>query len=138
MNFRSKRGFTLVEILLVVVIIGILAGLIVPNFVGRSEDARKQAALADIEGGLSSALDLYEMDNGVYPEKLEYLASDPGSARNWNGPYVKKSIPKDPWGNPYVYQYPGIHNTRFYDLSSSGPDAQSGSDDDITNWETTA
>lgn len=134
MNNRS--GFTLIEILLVVVIIGILAGLVVPNLVGRGEEARIKAAEADIYGGLSAALDLYELDTGSYPDKLEDLVIDPGSASSWRGPYIKKGVPKDPWGNPYQYKRPGQNNASSYDLSSSGPDQQANTKDDITNWDT--
>lgn len=135
MRKRSRSGFTLIEILLVVIIIGILAGLVVPNIVGRGEEARKQAAQADIHGGLSAALDLYELDNGKYPEKLEDLIKDPGNAKNWRGPYVKKGLPKDPWGVEYIYVYPGTNNQNSYDLSSAGPDGTPGTEDDIVNWE---
>ena len=135
MNMNSKKGFTLIEILLVVIIIGVLAGLVVPNLVGRGEEARRKAALADIQGGLAATLDLYELDNGTYPEKIEDLVTDPGTARNWRGPYSKKGLPKDPWGSAYVYRFPGTNNAFSYDLSSAGADGQAGTADDITNWE---
>lgn len=131
----NAHGFTLIEILLVVAIIAILAGLVGPNIVGRGKEARIQAAGADINGGLAAALDIFELDNGKYPDKLDDLSKDPGSVRNWRGPYVKKGLPKDPWGNPYVYVYPGSNNPQSYDLSSNGPDGQSGSSDDICNWD---
>ena len=131
----NHSGFTLIEILLVVIIIGILAGLVVPNIMGRSEEARRQAAIADVSGGLAAAIDLYELDNGVFPEKMEDLVVDPGTVRNWRGPYLKKGIPKDPWGNPYSYKNPGVHNPSSYDLSSAGHDGQPSTSDDITNWE---
>ena len=136
MNMRKNSGFTLVEILLVVVIIGILAGLVVPNLVGRGEETRIKAAEADINGGLSAALDLYELDNGSYPDKLEDLITDPGSASGWRGPYIKKGLPKDPWGNPYIYKKPGQNNTSGYDLSSAGKHGQENTKDDVTNWNT--
>lgn len=134
MRLANNSGFTLVEILLVVVIIGILAGLVVPNYMGRSEQAKVSAAKADINGGLSSALDLYELDNGRYPDSLDALVNDPGNARNWNGPYLKKGLPVDPWENAYQYVYPGTNNKRFYDLSSRGADGAAGTADDIENW----
>ena len=130
----NRKGFTLIEILLVVIIIGILAGLVVPNLVGRGEEARSQAARADINGGLAAALDLYELDNGTFPDKLDDLISSSGSAKNWRGPYVKKGLPKDPWGNPYSYKKPGTQNTTSYDLFSTGADGQEGTSDDVTNW----
>ena len=136
-NLRHAAGFTLIEILLVVIIIGILVSLVAPRLAGRSEEARKQAAKADIDGGISLALDLYEVDNGRYPAKLDDLVHKGSDAANWRGPYLKKGLPKDPWGSPYVYSMPGSHNTASYDLYSPGPDKQDGSADDIVNWETT-
>jgi general secretion pathway protein G len=130
----SCAGFTLIEILLVVIIIGILAGLVVPNLVGRGEETRIKGAEADINGGISAALDLYELDTGSYPEKIDDLVIDPGSTKGWRGPYVKKGLPKDPWGNPYTYKKPGSNNASSYDLSSAGPDGQHGTEDDVTNW----
>ena len=131
---RSRRGFTLIEILLVVIILGILIGLVAPRYAGRSEEVRRQAAKADLEGGVALALDLYELDMGRYPQRLEDLVSKPASAGTWKGPYLKKGLPKDPWGHAYVYRYPGTHNADSYDLSSSGSDGQEGNPDDVTNW----
>ena len=135
-----KRGFTLIEIMLVVIIIGILVAMIVPNISGRSEQARKTAARTDIESNLSTALDLYRMDIGQYPtteQGLSALLAQPTVApvpTQWNGPYLKKKkIPKDPWGRDYVYAFPGTHNPESYDLSSVGGDGVE-SADDITNW----
>jgi len=135
-----RRGFTLIEIMLVVIIIGILAAMIVPNIAGRSEQARKTAARTDIESNLSTALDLYKIDASQYPtteQGLIALLTPPSVAPvpvQWNGPYLKKKVlPKDPWGHDYVYVSPGTHNTDSYDLSSLGPDGVE-SDDDITNW----
>ncbi len=136
MKLKSSSGFTLIEILLVVIIVGILAGLVVPNIVGRGEEARVQAARADINGGIAAALDMYELDNGKYPEKLDDLVKDPGSVKNWRGPYVKKGLPKDPWGTAYVYKNPGSQNTTMYDLYSPGPDGADNTEDDVTNWST--
>ena len=142
---RSNRGFTLIEILLVLLIISILAALTVPNFVGQGEKAKRSAAKAEIEANLGTALDLYELDNGKYPttdQGLQALISQPTAApapKAWKGPYLKKKkvIPKDPWGNDYVYAAPGTHNTNEYDLSSYGPDGVE-SADDIVNWDLTA
>ncbi len=133
---RNQKGFTLIEILLVVIIIGILVSLVAPRLAGRSEEARKQAAKADIEGGITLALDLYEVDNGRYPAKLDDLVTKSADAPNWKGPYLKKGLPKDPWGTAYTYQNPGTHNTTSYDLYSSGPDKQQNTQDDIVNWKT--
>jgi len=144
-NARRAGGFTLVEMLAVVVIIGVLAAMIVPRFAGRSEEARRSAARTDIDANLSSALDMYELDNGVYPsteqglEALRVEPSAPPTPPRWKGPYVKKRGGlKDPWGRPYVYAAPGVRNEGDYDLSSLGADGLPGTPDDITNWETDA
>ena len=130
---KSNRAFTLVEMLLVVTIIGILAALVIPKIMGRSEQARMTAAHADINGGIKSALDAFEVDNGFYPKSLQDLVQAPGNAKNWRGPYLDK-IPMDPWGNNYIYYYPGKHNQSAYDLLSVGPDGKEGTDDDVVSW----
>lgn len=133
-NLKSiEKGFTLVEILLVVVIIGILAALVIPKIAGRGEQARATAAYTDINGGIKSALGAYEVDNGYYPKSLQDLVQQPSGVKNWHGPYLDK-VPTDPWDNAYVYYYPGKHNTSSYDLLSVGPDHKEGGDDDIVNW----
>jgi general secretion pathway protein G len=131
-----RRAFTLVEMLLVVTIIGILAALVIPKIMGRSEQARNTAANADINGGIKSALDAYEVDNGFYPKGkngLGDLVQQPRDSKNWRGPYLDK-LPTDPWGNAYIYEYPGKHNASSYDLYSMGPDGKGGTEDDIGNW----
>ncbi len=140
-SFLTKKGFTLIEILLVVVIIGLISAMVIPNIAGRGESARVAVAKADIDANLSSALDMYELDAGRYPtseQGLNALIAMPSLAplpSNWRGPYLKKkSIPQDPWGNTYVYVYPGEQNMHAYDLSSLGADGEK-SDDDIGNWE---
>ena len=132
-----RRAFTLIELMLVVIIIGILSAMVVPRLAGRSEQARIQAAKADINSSLPLALDLYEMDIGKYPESLDYLRVRPSGsdAQNWRGPYLKKK-PLDPWGRPYVYRSPGEHGET--DILSFGPDGAEGGEEDnrdITNWE---
>ena len=136
---KRPTGFTLIELMLVIVIIGALAAMVVPRLAGRSDEARAAAAGADIKGNLSLALRLYEVDNGRYPttaQGLEALIEKPTSPpkpENWKGPYIEHE-PLDPWKQAYVYRYPGTHPPRDYDLFSRGPNGKEG-DDDITNWE---
>ena len=127
-----RRAFTLVEMLLVVTIIGILAALVIPKIVGRSEQARVTAAHADLSS-IKTALDAFEVDNGYYPKSIQDLVLAPNTAKNWHGPYLEK-VPQDPWGNNYAYYFPGKHNTGSYDLLSIGPDSKEGTDDDVGNW----
>src|SRR5512140_1852413 len=116
---RVQRAFTLIELLLVLVILGILAAIVVPKFSGRTEQARVTAAQTQISS-FSTALDAFEVDNGYYPKGragLLDLVQQPRDAQNWRGPYLKE-IPKDPWGNDYIYESPGKVNTGSYDLIS--------------------
>jgi general secretion pathway protein G len=136
MGRAATRGFTLVEMLLVLVILATLAAIVYPKLAGRSEQARQTAAQTQI-AAFSTALDAFEVDNGYYPKGkngLQDLVVQPRDAKNWHGPYLK-DIPKDPWGNDYVYECPGRHNTTSYDVSSNGLDGRSGGDDDVTNWQ---
>ena len=130
----------MIEIMLVVIIIGILAAMVIPNLSGRGEQARVAASKADIDSNLSTALDLYEVDVGQHPttdQGLKALLEKPTASpvpENWRGPYLKKKkLPTDPWSKPYVYVSPGSHNQDSYDLSSYGKDGVE-SNDDITNW----
>lgn len=138
---RSRRprspGFTLIELLLVLVILATLAAIVVPRFTGRSKQARVTAAEAEISS-LGAAISMFEIETGRLPttdEGLKALVEKPGNAEGWRGPYLERQgVPKDPWGNDYIYTEPGTHNTHGYDLYSVGPDAKQGGGDDIDNW----
>jgi general secretion pathway protein G len=135
---HGERGFTLVEILVVITIIGLIMGLVGPRVLNYLTESKAKAAKIQIES-FSSALDLYFLDNGRYPsssEGLTALVQRPGSTMTWNGPYLKGAVvPNDPWGNPYQYRAPGQHGT--YDIVSYGADGQeggAGSATDIVSW----
>lgn len=136
-NNKTFSGFTLIEIMLVVIIIGALAAMVVPRLTGRSEQAKVAVAKSDIATTLPTALKLYELDNGFFPttsQGLEALFTKPTTSpvpENWNGPYVERKS-DDPWGRPYEYVCPG-KNRPDYDLWSHGKDPKK-DEDDITNW----
>lgn len=135
---NAKRAFTLIELLLVLVILATLAAVVVPRFTQRGEQARITAARTDI-ARLEVALDAFEVDTGRYPtseEGIGALINEPSNVRGWMGPYIRRGVPNDPWGNPYVYRYPGRHNQNSYDLYSFGPDGRDGTEVDIDNWST--
>lgn len=129
-----NHGFTLMEMLLVVVIIGILVGGVAVSLSGRSQEAMITRAKADVSGHFSLALDLFETDLGRYPtedEGLEALVTSPGDT-NWKGPYLTAGLEPDPWGTAYQYSL-DTENSGRYKLRSAGPDRQFGNDDDIEN-----
>ena len=139
----NNRGFTLIEILVVIVILGILATFVVPKIMGRPDEARQVKASVDIES-LGTALKLYKLDNGGYPDTeqgLQALVEAPETGtipKKWRkGGYLEKGkVPKDPWGNDFIYLSPGVHND--FDISSYGSDGVPGGEDknrDINSWE---
>jgi general secretion pathway protein G len=133
---RRNRGFTLIELMLVMVILAILAAIVVPKFAGRSEQARVAAAKTDI-ASIETALNAFEIDNGRYPtsdEGLRALIEQPEGLKNWKG-YLPR-LPNDPWGNPYNYRFPGTHTKDGFDLYSYGPEGREGSAGQIDNWTT--
>ena len=132
---KGRGGFTLVEILLVVTIIGILAALVIPKIAGRGRDAQIKAAYSDVNGGIKTALGMYEVDTGSYPKSLQDMIQQPSDVKGWKGPYLDPQNLLDPWGHPYVYVIPGRHNPSSYDLYSRGPNNQDGGQDNIGNWQ---
>lgn len=135
----AQRGFTLVELLVVITIIGLIMGLVGPRVLNYLTESKVKAAKIQIES-LSSALDLYFLDVGRYPTTSEGLAAlvrRPGSTASWNGPYLKGGlVPADPWGNGYVYRSPGEHgNYDILSYASDGVEGGTGSGTDITSWQ---
>ena len=137
-----QRGFTLIEILVVIIVLGMLAALVGPRILGRVSEAKGATARTQIEL-LGLALDSYRLDNGGYPTSEQGLAAlNEKPAReplpqNWRGPYLRKAIPADPWGRPYIYRSPGESNPSAYDLFSLGRDGQPGGADedaDLLSW----
>ncbi len=133
---KREQAFTLVELLLVVTIIGILAGAVMLNFSGRTQEAKITRAQQDIKN-IGMALSMYEIQIGSYPSSdqgLMALVEDPG-VEGWTKPFTQQKTFRDPWGNDYRYNTPGDKSGMEYDLYSVGPDGQDGSEDDIGNWE---
>ena len=126
-----RRGFTLLELVVVIIVLGLLAGIVAPQIIGRLSDAKSTTAKTQIEL-LSVALDAYRLDNGSYPttdQGLAALRERPTRApvpSNWRGPYLRKDVPLDPWGRGYLYRAPGDRNRGGFDLESLGRDGKSG------------
>ena len=138
-NYRNvrRRGFSILELLLVLVILGILAGIVGVRFAGQSGKAKIRSAQTQLDN-VKTALVMYEQISGEFPttqQGLEALRERPSGLEeeDWDGPYLEEKIDNDPWGKPWQYRYPGTHNND-YDLYSFGPDGQEGGDDDIKNW----
>ncbi len=135
---RRLRGFTLLELLVVLVVLGLLAGIVAPKYFTQLGKSEAKVARAQIEG-LAKALDLYRLDTGHYPtteQGLTALVTRPGDAPKWGGPYLQKAVPVDPWGREYLYASPGENGD--YDLLSLGKDGQPGGDGenaDVTSWQ---
>ena len=132
---KNTRGFTLVELLLVLVILALIGGLVLPNIIGKAEGAKVKAAGSQISR-LAMAVESFYLDTGTTPDNLDDLVNESGGVDGWNGPYVKPSSLKDPWGREYVYNYPGEHGD--FDLYSLGADGQPGGEDrnaDINSWD---
>ncbi|MGB0127433.1 MAG: type II secretion system major pseudopilin GspG [Rhodocyclaceae bacterium] len=135
---RASRGFTLLELLVVMVILGLLVGYVAPKLFSQVGKSEVKSARAQI-GALEKALDLYRLDTGHYPSTdggLKALIAKPDSEPKWNGPYLQKAVPADPWGHPYQYKQPGEHGD--FDLWSFGKDGQAGGEgenEDLGNWQ---
>jgi len=142
MRSHSRKGFTLLELLVVLAIIATLVAVVAPSVFRNVGDAKNDAAKSQIEI-FALALDSYRLDNDVYPSTQQGLAAlrampvAGDHPRNWRGPYLRKDVPLDPWGRPYVYVAPGIENPASYDLYTLGRDGKTGGDGedaDLTSW----
>jgi general secretion pathway protein G len=140
---QTRSGFTLLEIMVVIIVLGLLAGLVGPQIVGRVSDAKTATARTQIEM-MSVALDSYRLDNGRYPttqQGLEALRTEPAAEpvpTNWRGPYLRREVPLDPWGRPYEYRSPGEENPGSFDLFTLGLDGLPGGEGeaaDVTSWQ---
>jgi len=137
MRFPPARGFTLLELLVTLVIVGLLAGIVGPNVFKQMGKSEVKAARAQMDG-LQKALDQYRLDVGRYPSTEQGLAalwSKPGNEPRWAGPYLSKAVPQDPWGRDYLYRSPGEHGE--YDLATLGKDGREGGDgenQDVASW----
>ena len=134
---KRREGFTLIELLIVMVILGLLAALVGPRMFGKVGSSKLKAAKAQISL-LETALDTYRLDVGKYPttdQGLEVLRTKPSDVEKWDGPYLPKDVPLDPWGKPYIYRSPGEHGD--FDIISYGADGRQGGegeDSDVVSW----
>ncbi len=133
---EKRSGFTLIELMIVVIIMAALAGMVLPRLLDRADDAKMNISQGEI-AAITTALKFYKLDTGRFPSDedggLKALMTKPGSTEKWKGPYLEKEA-KDPWGRPYLYKPRGERNRNGFDLWSTGPDEASATDD-ITNWE---
>lgn len=132
---KREKGFTLVELLLVLVILALIGTVVLPSIIGQAEGAKVKAAASQISR-LSMSVEAFYLDTGVTPDSLGDLVNEPAGITGWNGPYVKSSLLKDPWGKEYQFRSPGDHGE--FDIYSYGADGQSGGEGknaDITSWE---
>ncbi len=130
-----QGGFTLVELLLVLVILALIAGLVLPSIIGQAESAKAKSASSSISR-LSMAVETFYLDTGNTPERLQDLVENPGDVSGWNGPYVKATLLKDPWGREFQFESPGQHGD--FDIVSFGKDGQQGGEgnnQDVTSWQ---
>ncbi len=135
MHNNGQRGFTLVELLLVLVILALIAGLVLPGIIGKAESAKAKAASSQISR-ISMSVESFYLDTGSTPSSLDQLVNEPSGVSGWNGPYIKNSLLKDPWGQDYKFRVPGEHGD--FDIWSFGADRQQGGEKnnaDISSWE---
>lgn len=138
MQKKNNRGFTLIELLIVMIILGLIASLVAPKMFNKVSSAKTGTARSQIEL-LGTALDAYRLDNGAYPttaQGLNALREAVQGQETWEGPYLPKPVPDDPWNRPYIYKSPGDHGD--YDLYTYGRDGQAGGEDedeDVASWE---
>lgn len=133
----AAPGFTLIEVLLVLIILVVIGSIVVPNLFGAKEKADINAAKAQI-AAIKGALRMYHLDMNKYPSSLDDLTNKPSGSDagdKWSGPYLEDAVKPDPWSNKYQYTAEGKHNAGKFDIWSNGPDGQTGTDDDIGNWE---
>lgn len=135
LSHSRRRAFTLIELLVVILILAILAALIVPRVISRTSDAKRAKAASDI-AALTTALSQFRLDCDRFPtseEGLDALRTQPGEVRGWKGPYLERPLPPDPWGNPYVYEYPGAGGDDTFLLISTGSDGSPGGEGDAAD-----